>query len=464
MLLVHRIQTDGGFLVVKRRSLRMKRVEPLGLEYLKAALRAAGREGIILDEALDPAAVQALPEAVAESGADAVGFYTNDGITSTVCEDIRRLRAAGCELPIVVGGPAASEPLVFLEAGADLAAIGEGEKTVVEIMEWVEGRREKSALRGVAWLEGGKVHFAPDQELIQDLDTIPFPDRSHAGPHDYYDRWYPVARTPFATAIFARGCPYRCTFCSSPFHWGKKTRLRSVGNALDELEWLATERGVKFVSFKDDIFGLKPQWLSDFCRGMIERRLDIRWSCNLEPRSAQSDPYRILGEMREAGCAAIVIGLQAVDPETLRRVSRRPSDPQYVARLIDAGRSHGIMTVAELIFGLPDSTWEGDQLALDWALAARPHLAGIYSLIQIPGSPILQEFRGAEVSGHQDNHHAREHARTASRVFHTDPLLMAEFAGLILRENPRWFLGLMRDVPSLLERVGIELPSLGGEA
>jgi hypothetical protein len=49
MLLVHRIQTDGGFLVVKRRSLRMKRVEPLGLEYLKAALRAAGREGIILD-------------------------------------------------------------------------------------------------------------------------------------------------------------------------------------------------------------------------------------------------------------------------------------------------------------------------------------------------------------------------------------------------------------------------------
>jgi len=459
VLLINRTQTDGGFLVVRTRSSRMKRVEPLGLEYLAAILKRAGRHGTVLDEALDPDAVEDLPGTVARGSVDAVGFYTNDGITDTVVSDIKRLRAAGCELPILVGGPASSEPAPFLDAGADIAVIGEGEVTLLEVIQWLEGEREKITLRGVAWNEGGEVHFAPNQKLIEDLDTLPHPDRTHAGIWDYYDRWYPVARQPFTTAMMARGCPYRCTFCSSPFHWGKQVRTRSVESALDEMEYLVRERQARFVSFKDDIFGLKPNWLEAFCQGMIDRKIDLRWSCNFEPRSAQRDPERIVAMMRRAGCAAIVIGLQAVHPDTLREVSRRPSDPDYVDKLIQAGKRNGIMTVVELIFGLPKSTWDGDEMALSWAKQVKPHFAGIYSLIQIPGSPILQEYQHAEVSAHQENSQAREHARVASRKFHTDPRQLLEVARFVAKENPRWFLGIARDIPALLERVGVQLPA-----
>lgn len=458
MMLVNRVQEDSGFLISRKRSLQMKRVEPLGLEYLVAVLKRAGRQGTLLDEALRPEDVDALPQTVAAAGVDAVGFYTNDGITRTVCNDIRRLREAGCDLPILIGGPAASAPKVFLEAGADMAVIGEGEVSLLEVVDWLEGSREKSSLRGVAWLEEGEVHFAPEQVLIQDLDTLPYPDRSHAGIYDYYDRWYPVSRQPFASAMFARGCPYRCTFCSSPFHWGKKTRQRSVESALDEMEHMARERQVRFVAFKDDIFGINPDWLLAFCDGMIQRQIPIRWAANFEPRSAQRDPYGILAKMRQAGCAAIAIGLQAVEPDTLRKVSRRPNDPEYVEHLIRAARQNDILAVVELIFGLPDSTWEADQMALDWALKTRPHLTGIYSLMQIPGSPILEQYQGGEVSPHQTEAQAREHARQASRRIYRDPRHLAQFVRLIARENPRWFLQVARQIPAVLDRVGVNVP------
>jgi len=141
VLLINRIQTDGGFLVVRTRSSRMKRVEPLGLEYLAAVLKRDGRRGTILDEALDPDGVEDLPTTVARGDVDAVGFYTNDGITTTVVADILRLREAGCDLPILVGGPASSEPAPFLDAGADIAVIGEGEVTLLEVILWLEGKR-----------------------------------------------------------------------------------------------------------------------------------------------------------------------------------------------------------------------------------------------------------------------------------------------------------------------------------
>ncbi len=456
---INRLQTDGGYLPSTKRSAIMKRVEPLGLEYLVATLAQHGRHGTILDEGLDPEAIRALPETLAALQPDLIGFYTNDGITAAVVGDIERLRAAGVDQPIVVGGPASSEPAVFFAAGADIAVIGEGERTLMHLIEVLEGRRSESELRGVAWpLADGGVRKSAPQIPIENLDDIPLPDRSFASPWAYHDRWNPVARRPYATAVMSRGCPYRCTFCSSPFHWGKSTRMRSVEGARDELQLLVETRGVRFIGFKDDIFGLNPDWLTAFCEGMVRRRLGLRWMCNLEPRSCQRDPMGMMALMREAGCAGMAIGLQAVDPQVLTRISRRPSDPDYVERLIEAAHDNGVLTVLEIIYGLPDATPAADDRAFAWAQRVRPHLAGFYSLIQIPGSPILEEFGGAEVSPHQTAASARARARTASRRYLTDPRTVLQLGRFVARENPGWFREVARDIPAVLDRAGVALP------
>jgi magnesium-protoporphyrin IX monomethyl ester (oxidative) cyclase len=457
---VHRLQTDGGYLPSTRRSATMKTVEPLGLEYLVATLAQHGRQGTIVDESIVPESIRELPDTLEALAPDLIGFYTNDGITPAVVGDIRRLREAGFDQLIVVGGPASSVPEPFFAAGADIAVIGEGERTLMHLIEVLEGRRELSELLGVAWpTETGEVHRSAPQVPIEDLDALPYPDRSHASPWAYHDRWNPVARRPYATAVLSRGCPYRCTFCSSPFHWGKKTRVRTVESALDELQHLVETRGVRFVGFKDDIFGLNPDWMVAFCEGLVRRRLGLRWMCNLEPRSCQRDPAGMMALMREAGCAGFAIGLQAVDAAVLTRISRRPSDPDYVERLIRAAHDNGVLTVLEIIFGLPDSTPAADQDALRWALRVRPHLAGFYSLIQIPGSPILEEFAGAEVSPHQSAAAARSAARLASRRYLTHPRTVLQLGRFVARQNPGWFREVALDLPAVLDRAGVVLPA-----
>jgi len=454
ILLVNVVQRDGGFLVSRRRDLSMKRVEPLGLEALAAWLRTHGRRCGILDEALDPEAVRALARG-APAGVGSLGFYCNDGNRDAVCAILRALRLAGAQLPLLVGGPGTQQPRPYLEAGARYAVQGEGERSLVELLEHLEGRRERASLRGVAWLEGDRLEVAPPQEAIVPLDTLPWPDRGHASADAYFDRWLPVGRRPFASVLASRGCPQRCAFCSSPRHWGGRVRVRSVEDTVAELEALARDRGVRFVSFKDDIFGLDPAWLAAFCARLERASLDLRWMCNFSPLSARPDPEATMAAMARAGCAAFKVGLQAVDPGVLRGIQRDPRDPERVAALVAAAQRHGILAAVEFIFGLPGSSHASADAIEAWVRRVRPDLVGFYSLSQLSGSDIGDRVAGGEPLGGLSPAEARRRAQRASRRFYGHPRHSLRLLARIARRNPAWFLGTLQAVPAIMERVGL---------
>lgn len=112
----------------------------------------------------------------------------------------------------------------------DFLCHGEGERTVMQIAMYLDGKLSKKELKGVTYQEQGKLVTTPPQEMIEDLDEIPFPDRSKLEIDDYHERYNFNSRKPFATILTSRGCPMSCTYCASPAFWGRKVRRRSVEN------------------------------------------------------------------------------------------------------------------------------------------------------------------------------------------------------------------------------------------
>ncbi len=459
VLLVNRIQRGGGVLTTRRRAITVKRVEPLGLEYLSAVLQRAGHGCTILDDAVEPERVDGLEREIGTGDYQLVGFYAADGNLETVIGDLRRLADSGCDVPLVVGGPGTQQPAPLLAAGADLACVGEGERTVLDLVDLARGRLGREQLQGVAWLDGDEVRWAPPRPLIDDLDEIPHPDRSQVPPDTYFDLWNPGLPAPSVSMLASRGCPNRCAFCTSPRHWGHSYRLRGVDDTLAEIDELVAGRGLRSIGFKDDVFGVRQAWLAEFCGRLQGRGYGLSWTCHLSPRSVERDRDASLAAMARAGCAAVKIGLQAVDGDVLLRVGRDPADPARVEELVRSCRRAGILTIVEFIFGLPGATPETEAGIDRYARRLKPDLVAYYTLMPIAGSAIFEEYGEGEVSEHLTREQARDLARAAARRYYLRPGFGIRALRRIVLRNPGWLAGAVRHLPSVLDRVGVDLLS-----
>ena len=134
----------------------------------------------------------------------------------------------------------------------------------------------------------GRLVKHPPQPLIRDLDSIPFPKRTRDEVMKSYDYHLLSMRLPYISMITSRGCPYKCSFCASGNFWENRLRLRTPANVVTEIEEAQREFGIRFVSFKDDVFGLKRRWLEAFCDAMIESGNGVKWSCIMHMSSLRN--------------------------------------------------------------------------------------------------------------------------------------------------------------------------------
>jgi len=364
---------------------------PLALGYLSSYLQRRGHQVRVVDGLLEELDNDALAARCAD--ADLVGVSVLSDYYPQTVDLCERLKRQG--LPVVIGGPHGTfvPARTLRETGADYVIVGEGEAALAELVEALAEGGRGQGIPGVATPAQPDV---PPRELLPDLDTLPFPDwddcppgRYPPAPHGGVARRYPIA--PLTST---RGCPYACSFCSSPFLWQRRIRYRSPQNVVDEIEYMVRRHGVREVHFEDDNLTLRRAHVEGICHRLLSRGVAVTWAT---PNGIRVDTLdrELVSLMRRSGCYSVAFGVESADSEILRRCGKKASI-EKVDEAIALCHEAGLITQGFFIFGLPGETAETIQRTIDFARKSKLDKAQFLLLDVMPGSALWNEHR-AEV-------------------------------------------------------------------
>lgn len=455
---------------------------PLALAYLAASLRQDGIDVNVVDAVGEaPRRYFKLPDArflglglTDLEIADRIPPDTTAiGVTCMfseswplVRETVRVLRARHPAVPIVVGGEHASAlPELTLRdcAAADVVVIGEGEETLVDLARAIHEGRPLEEVHGIAFLRSGELVRTPARSRIRDIDAIPWPAWDLVPLEGYLDNGlaYGIGRQRSMPILATRGCPFQCTFCSSPQMWTTRWVARDPDDVLDEMQWAVDTWGIENFDFYDLTAILRKDWIISFCEKMQRRGLRVTWQIPSGTRSESLDA-EVLPMLRDAGVRHIVYAPESGSPAVLRRVKKRVRLDRMKESMAAAARA-GLTVKCNFIIGFPDETF-GE--ALETVRLCRELAAigvtdvNIGPFCPYPGSALYRQLVDEGVLGeHHDDYfdmlamysdlaHTRSWSRQMShrQVTLARFLGMAEFYGMAFLHRPARFVELPRNV------------------
>ena len=352
--------THGYFLYEDPKELQiMKPYVPLGILYLCSHLRAKGLAVEVLDTTFSSR--QELFTVLRTTPPAVVGVYANLMTRANVLEILRVAKEAGWQT--IVGGP---EPgpyaTEYLEAGADVIVVGEGEITMEELMPALQAIRKGTCGRtqalaeisGIAFRdENGAVCRTAVRAQIPDLDSQPWPEREAVDVSRYVKVWRENHGMGSVSLITARGCPYHCRWCSHEV-FGKTHRRRKPASVVDELEWLRNRYQPDMAWLADDVFTIHHGWLFQYAAEMKRRGLRLPFEC-ISRADRLNAP--VMDTLAELGCFRIWIGSESGSQRILDAMERGVTVEQ-VHRAVELARSRGIKTGMFLMWG-----YEGEGIA-----------------------------------------------------------------------------------------------------
>ncbi len=273
--------------------------------------------------------------------ADVVGFY--GGLTSTaprLYELARFYKQRG--IITITGGQhfAGENAAEALHNGIGYVVFGEGEKTIRELLQVVEGRREANSIRGIAYLEHGRVVRTPDREPLADFDELPYPDFSLV-------RYAKIAIFPVERI---RGCCMNCEFCTVK----GKPRCASVDRLLGNLSHLVETHNARQFFIVDDLFGQQRDETVRFCHlfADYQRRIEKRLETTVQIRLDKARDPELLTAMRRAGIKYVAIGFESPIDEELKAMNKAIHSREMLS-LVQVFHQFGFLIHGMFIFGYP---------------------------------------------------------------------------------------------------------------
>jgi len=287
----------------------------------------------------------------------------------------------------VIGGHGPSpEPEFFLKkTQADAVVIGEGEVTIIELMNAIANNKPLNTVKGLAFREGDKVVINEGRPLIKDIDTIPFPAYD-LFPVDYYKllRMPHAINSDFAMPVLSgRGCTFKCNFC---YRMDKGFRPRSNESIIEEIILLKRKYGITYIAFSDELLMSSVERVVSLCEDFIEAKLNIKWDCNGRLNYAKPD---VLQLMKRAGCVFINYGIEAMDDQVLKNMSKALTTKQIIKGIeatLDAGISPGFNIIFGNIGENKETLNKGVEFLLKYDDGAQ--MRTIRPVTPYPGSPL----------------------------------------------------------------------------
>lgn len=452
-LLITPIQKKGFVLGVSKFAYSMKRMPPLGLLYISASLEQVGCETDIVDLRHTYYTDDALVNLLKEKKYDVVGLYTDTSLKDTVIDYIRLIKNS-TQLPVMVGGPGTLHPEEYLRSGADYVVFGEGEITVKEIIENLQGKRDIGSIKGIGFLREGQMTVNPKRELIENIDTLPFPDYKKIDISAYHDFFFINMRKPYATMMTSRGCPFNCAYCTSHIIWTRKVRQQSIERVMKEIDFLVKEYDIKLIDFLDDIFGLKKEWVYAFCNELIKRKYDLEWCVILHPWSFKGYREDIFALMKKAGCVTVKLGIQSANPKILKNVNRNPDDLAGAEEIIKLSKKHNMFVVTEMIFGLPEDTEATVNESLEFAFRTNPHYALFFEYQNLEGSELFLKYPDGNFTEIPKDK-VKLLVKKANKKFYLRLSKMSELFIYALKNRPAWIFQVLKNFRFVLNLIGL---------
>jgi len=362
--------------------------EPMGIAFLSAMLKEAGHDVRLV------VATEEDPVAVARSyQPHLVGYTVYTGTQKYYLELNRAIKEAVPQVFSMFGGPHPTFfPELVQEEGVDGVCIGEGEYAVVDLAGALAGKRTLTDIPNWWIKQDGQVFHNVLRPLINDLDTVPLPDRQ-----SLYDAHPPSRESPIKPFLAGRGCPYNCSFCFNHAYGqlyrekGKRVRRRSVDNLLTEMQQVQEAHPYRFVIFTDDTFSMLPRWLEEFAN-KYPQAVGVPFWCQVRANLVDDSMAEVL---RRAGCVSVSLGVEAGNDELRNRVLRRNMSKEEIIAACDTLRRHGIRFMTNNMVGLPTGTLATDWETLEFNVRLRPAYTNVFLYQPYPKTE-LGEFALAE--------------------------------------------------------------------
>ncbi len=264
--------------------------------------------------------------------------------------------------------------------GVDLVIRREPEATIRELCSVPQNLE---AVQGISYLNGDRVIHTPDRPFI-DPEYIPAPAWELLNTGHYR---LPLSGKPFLITAPIRGCPFRCTFCTAPIYYGKRLRKRPVELVLDEIVRGKKRFGIKNFFIWADTFTADKNYVHDFCSKIVDRGIDISWTCNSRVDTVDTE---MLSLMKRAGLWMISFGIESGDEHVLKGCDKGITAEQ--SRLaVHAAEALKIRTAGHFIFGLPGETRRSMKKTLEMALSLPLDIAQFYAAAPFPGTRLAEE-------------------------------------------------------------------------
>jgi len=313
---------------------------------------------------------------------------TTFNVVKDLCQKIKRACPLCC---IVLGGPHSTVlPERTLEEipEADIACIGEGELTMAAIAQCVNDD-DMQLIKGICYRYEGKIQRNPDRPFIRDLDEIPPPAR-HLLPMDRYHLTASrVSGGSFCpTIIVARGCPFKCSYCSRTF--GRTFRAHSINRIIQEINYLIDNYHIQQINIEADTLTVKKSFLKDLCHALIENGINrqIKWTCESRVDTIDEDMLKL---MCHAGCWQISYGVETGSQRLLNLINKGVTLTQ-VENAFYLTKRVGISIRGFFMLGLPTETREESLETIAFAKKIDPLWAQFTITVPYPGTQMFNEL------------------------------------------------------------------------
>lgn len=363
---------------------------PIGMAYVSSSLKQTGRNVITYNLTYKTGTIQELLQKLIQE--NDIDVFMTGGLTGQywrLKEMVDAARAVKPDIVICVGGGIiTSSPIPAMEAleTVDYGMIGEGEITVCELAEAIEGKRDFHSVDGLIFHKNDTWTITKPRAEIVDLDSLTYPDYDGFEfglmldkiPTDIYSH----GKGRFGCMSFGRSCPFNCTFCFHPS--GTKYRKRSMESVFQEVDYLIEKFQIKNIDVTDELFAAKPADVKKFCMEIKKRNIGFAISLRVDQVN-----HEMLQLLKDHGCIQIGFGLESADNRILKSMNKHITVEQ-IEHALALCNEIGINAQGNFIFGDEAETVETARNTINWWKSHPQYTIQCHLIALYPGSTLYQ--------------------------------------------------------------------------
>lgn len=368
---------------------------PFGLLYLGAILERANHKVEIIEfdsynnRNFDSRQEQLVREII-DKKPDLIGITCMTAHAKIVKKLIPAFLKIKKEILIIAGGPHATAlPEDILNVGADMVCLGEGEGTILRIIDYYQGRIRKEEINGIAYKDSNDKTVINAKVDYEDITQIPFPAYHLVNMKHYLARNYSIRGYWLRNGwlLTSRGCPGRCTFCASVITHGYPIRERNIDDVVKELKFLKEKYKIEGFWILDDTFTVRAERVAEFCSKLRESDLKLKWGCQARVNCFNE---KQAAELKKSGCLQVDFGVESGSQTILNNLKKGITVEQS-KNAFKICKKHKLRALATFMIGIPGETKEDIQKTKELLREIKPDYAGFFFTTPYPGTELYRQ-------------------------------------------------------------------------